>query len=196
MSKKAHFNPKSFTWLISLAVMIVLCVGVIVGSRAIFNLANAKYDKPVEIDFTISSTKDIDVSSMNTADFNVTSVQEGVDASGKTVAYVVKGTAVGYNADVPIETETVISADGQLVCSVQVLKQEETEYLGVRIAEPTFTDQFKGRIFPLKARGDSTQGSPIDLIAGSTISSKAVMEAVNNAQGFVVANLAQPEAQQ
>ena len=136
------------------------------------------------------------MSSMNTADFNVTSVQEGVDASGKTVAYVVKGTAVGYNADVPIETETVISADGQLVCSVQVLKQEETEYLGVRIAEPTFTDQFKGRIFPLKARGDSTQGSPIDLIAGSTISSKAVMEAVNNAQGFVAANLAQPEAQQ
>ena len=40
MNSKAHFNPKSMKWLISLAVMIVLSVGVIFGSKAIDNLAN------------------------------------------------------------------------------------------------------------------------------------------------------------
>lgn len=196
MSKKAHFNPKSATWIISLAVMIVVCVGVIFGSKAIYDLANKKYSEPVEIGFTIASTKDIDVSSMNTADYNVESVQEALDADGNTVAYIVTGTALGYNQESPIEMSTVVSADAQLVCGIEILHQEETEYLGERISDSFFTDQFSGRYFPLKAKGSTTTGSPIDLIAGSTISSQAVVDAVNNAQGFVVENLAQAEAQQ
>ena len=65
MNKKAHFNPKSLTWLISLAVMIVLCAGVIFGSKALYDFANKKYLEPVEISFTIDSTKDLDISGTN-----------------------------------------------------------------------------------------------------------------------------------
>lgn len=63
MKKQAHFNPKSFKWVISLVVMIVISAGVIFGSKAIDNLANKKYNEPVEIGFTIESTKDVDISS-------------------------------------------------------------------------------------------------------------------------------------
>ena len=55
MKSKAHFNPKSLTWLISLVVMIVLCVGVIFGSKALYDFANRKYNEPVDIDFTTAS---------------------------------------------------------------------------------------------------------------------------------------------
>ena len=84
-NKKAHFNPKSLTWLISLAVMIVLCVGVIFGSKAIDDIANKKYREPVEIAFTIDSTKDVDISSMHADELNIKSVKEAYDSSDKLV---------------------------------------------------------------------------------------------------------------
>lgn len=196
MSKKAHFNPKSMTWLISLAVMIVVCVGVIFGSKALYDAANAKYNEPVEISFTVASTKDVNVSSMNTADYNVVSVKEAYDASNNLVAYVVEGTTVGYNQEVPIQMTTMVSADGTLVCGIDILHQEETEYLGVKIEEASFKNQFEGRYLPVVASGSSSKGSTIDTIAKSTISSQAVIDAVNNAQNFVLDNFVTEETAQ
>lgn len=190
MNKKAHFNPKSLTWLISLAVMIVLCAGVIFGSKALYDFANKKYLEPVEIIFTIDSTKDLDISGTNASNYSVTAAKEAYDASGKLVAYVVEGTTVGYNQESPIEMSTIISADGTLVCGIDIIKQEETEYLGVRIAADPFKNQFEGRYLPVVASTSSDKGSKIDVIAKSTISSQAVIDAVNNAQGFVVDNYA------
>ncbi len=190
MNKKAHFNPKSLTWLISLAVMIVLCAGVIFGSKALYDFANKKYLEPVEISFTIDSTKDLDISGTNASNYSVTAAKEAYDASGKLVAYVVEGTTVGYNQESPIEMSTIISADGTLVCGIDIIKQEETEYLGVRIAADPFKNQFDGRYLPVVASTSSDKGSKIDVIAKSTISSQAVIDAVNNAQGFVVDNYA------
>lgn len=189
--KKAHSNPRSLNWIISLVVIIILSAGVIFGSNFLYNQANKMYNEPVEIDFTIASTEDVDISSMNAGDLNITSVQKGLDASGNTVAYVVNGTTVGYNAEVPIELSSVISADGTVVCNIEVLHQEETEYLGVRVQGEEFQNQFKGRMFPLLQSTDSGKGSKIDMISGSTISSKAVLDGVNNAQQFVVDNFIQ-----
>lgn len=196
MTKKAHFNPKSLTWLISLAVMIVVSVGVIFGSKALYAVANAKYNEHAKIEFTIADTKDVNVSSMNTAKFNVKSVKEAYDSSNTLVAYIVEGTTIGYNQEFPIEMSTIISADGGLVCGIDILSQKETEYLGVKIEEATFKNQFEGRYLPVVASGSSSKGSPIDTIAKSTISSQAVIDAVNNAQGFVLENLVTEEIAQ
>lgn len=197
MNKSKHFNPKSLTWLISLAVMIVLCVGVIFGSKALYEYANKKYLEPVEITFTIDSTKDIDISATNASNYSVTSAKEAYDANGQLVAYIVEGTTVGYNTSSPIEMSTIISADGNIVCGIDVIKQEETEYLGVRIATDAFKNQFKGRYLPVVASTSTDKGSKIDIIAKSTVSSQAVIDAVNNAQGFVVDNFApQQESEQ
>lgn len=189
MNKKAHFNPKSLTWILSLVVMIIVCVGVIFGSKAIYDFANKKYNEPVDIDFTIASTSNLDISSMNADKYSVTSVQEAFDSSNNLVAYIVEGTTIGYNQSSPIEMTTIISADGTLVCGIDILHQEETEYLGVRIEEASFKDQFTGRYLPVVASGSTEKGSVIDTLANATISSQAVIDGVNNAQSFVSENL-------
>lgn len=193
MSKQAHVKKNSFTWLISLAIMIVLSAAVIIGCVVLDNAQNGKYRNPVEIGFTIAETKEIDISATNAGDYNITAVEEAYDASGKVVAYVVKGTTVGYNADVPIEMSTTISADGTILCSIDVLHHEESEYLGDRIATDAFKNQFTARLLPVVASTSQDTGSKIDMLAGSTISSDAVLEAVNNAQSFVVDNYAPAE---
>ena len=194
MRKQAHFKKNSLTWLISLAVMIILSAAVIVGCIVLDNVQNGKYRNPVEISFTIADTKEIDISSTNAADFNVTAVEEAYDASGKVVAYVVKSTAIGYNADVPIEIASTISADGTVLVSMDVLHHEESEYLGDRIGTAAFKNQFAARLLPVVPSTSDETGSPIDLLAGSTITSDAVLEAVSNAQAFVTANYAPAEA--
>ena len=193
MRKQAHFKKNSLTWLISLAIMIVLAAAVIVGCIVLDNIQNGKYRNPVEISFTIADTKEIDISSTNAGDYNVTKVKEAYDASGKVVAYVVTGTAIGYNTEVPIEIESTISADGTVLALIDVLQQEETEYLGVRIKEDAFKNQFAARLLPVVPSTSNETGSPIDMIANSTISSQAVLDAVNNAQSFIVDNYAPAE---
>lgn len=188
MKEKAHFNPKSATWVISLVVMIIVSVAVVFGSKAIYNFANQKYNEPVEISFTIDSKKAVDIASTNAKDHGVTAVEEAYGKDGQLVAYVVTGTTVGYNAESPIEMTSIISADGTLVCGVDILSQDETEYLGVRIEEPSFKDQFTGRYLPVVASGSTAKGSTIDVIAKSTVSSQAVIDGVNNAQAFVNEN--------
>lgn len=185
MNSKAHFNPKSMKWLISLAVMIVLSAGVIFGSRAIDELANKKYNEHHEPGFTIASTETIDIAGYDTASFNVSSVEKALDASGNVVAYIVTGETVGYNQEEPIEMATTVSADGTLVCGVEIIHQNETEYLGVQIQGENFKNQFKGRLLPVVSSADTAKGSTIDVIARSTISSEAVIDGVNNAVDFL-----------
>ena len=187
--EKAHFNPKSTRWIISLIVMIILSAAVIFGSKALYGIANQKYNEPVEVSFTIAKTAPVDISAQSGNEYNVTAVEEAYDEAGNLVAYIVTGTTVGYNAESPIEMSTVISADGTLVCGVEILSQKETEYLGVRICQATFTDQFTGRYLPVVAAGSTDKGSPIDMIAKSTISSEAVVDGVNNAKDFCLSFL-------
>lgn len=188
MDKNAHSNPKSFKWIISLVVMIIVSVAVIFGSSYIYDLGNKKYNEKVAVDFQIAQTEDIDISAMNGADLNVTACKKGLDGSGNVACYIVSGTTVGYNQEVPIEMETVISPDGEIVYSIDILKQEETEYLGVRIQGDEFKSQFDGRYLPVVASTDNGKGSKIDVLSKSTISSKAVVDGVNNAQQFVLTN--------
>lgn len=195
MKEKAHFNPKSTTWIISLVVMIIVSAAVIFGSIGLDKLANKKFNEPVAIDFTIAQTKDIDIASTNASDYSITSVKEAYDTNNNLVAYVVEGTTVGYNQEVPIEMASTISADGTLVLGIDVLKQEETEYLGVRIQTQEFKDQFTGRYLPVVASSSTSKGSKIDTLSKATISSQAVIDAVNNAQAFVTDNYAAAEAQ-
>ncbi|MGC2872916.1 FMN-binding protein [Ihubacter sp. mB4P-1] len=188
MKQNAHFNPKSSGWVISLVVMIAISAAVVFGSEAIYGSANKTFTEPVEVGFTVSSTKEIDIASSNAADYHVTAAEEAYDASGALVAYVIKCTTVGYNAESPIELAVTISADGTLVCGIDVLSQKETEYLGEKIATDAFKGQFTGRYLPVIITGDTAKGSPIDAVSKATISSKAVVDGVNTAQAFVLEN--------
>lgn len=186
MKPQAHFNPKSNKWVISFAIMAIISILVAVCSTLAVNAINEKASKPVDVDFTVASTVSLPVEEN---EFNIKSVDKAVDMSGNVVAYVITGTTVGYNQEVPIEMSTTITADGAVVAGIEILHQEETEYLGVRIQDDTFKAQFNGRKLPLKGSASVTKGSSVDLIARSTISSQAVVDAVNNAQTYVQEHL-------
>ncbi|MCH5315116.1 MAG: FMN-binding protein [Eubacterium sp.] len=187
MKADAHIN-KSMRLIISLAVIIILSVAVIIGTDAYNNSEVNKYTEPAKISFEIVSTRELDISDMNAQEYNVSKVLEAYDAQSRLVAYVVENSETGYNQASPIKISSVISADGAIICSVNILSQQETEYLGVRIAEDEFLNQFEGRYFPIVSSDSDDKGSKIDTISNSTISSQAVIDGVNKAQSFVKAN--------
>lgn len=193
MSSKAHFNPKSLKWIISLVVMIVLSAGVIFATISADNLANKKYREIYDLSYNVASSENVALVSASAGEYGITAVEKQLDASGNVIGFLVSGTTVGYNAEVPIEMTATITADGQYVVGVDILKQEETEYLGVRIQGDDFKNQFKGRLLPVVSSAGNDKGSNIDVLAKSTISSEAVINGVSNAVEYLKAtNLITP----
>jgi electron transport complex protein RnfG len=76
-----------------------------------------------------------------------------------------------------------LSHDGGHVTGLTVLESNETPGLGDRIQQPQFLDQFVGRSteypFVRVKPGESAPAS-VDAITGATISSQAVMNAINS----------------
>lgn len=96
-----------------------------------------------------------------------------VKQGGTVIGYAVKNTVQGYAG--PIEIISGIGTDGTLRgISVGGTDFKETEGLGAKAKEPAFTDQFAGKKPPL-ALGDS-----IDGISGATVTSRAVVDGVND----------------
>jgi len=60
MSKQAHFKKNSLTWLISLAIMIVLSAAVIVGCVVLDNAHRAWYDALATAEIFLKLAKYVD----------------------------------------------------------------------------------------------------------------------------------------
>ena len=91
---------------------------------------------------------------------------------GAPLGYAVGETVQGYAG--PVEVIGAYGQDGTLnAIHVGGSGFSETEGLGARAKEPAFTEQFSGKKPPL------TLGEDIDGIAGATVTSKAVVDAVN-----------------
>lgn len=101
-----------------------------------------------------------------------------VKQGGQTIGYAVKETVQGYGGS--IEVLTGMENGGTLRgISVGGPDFKETEGLGARAKEPEFTDQFAGKTPPLKL------GENIDGISGATVTSRAVVDGVNQGVGKV-----------
>lgn len=88
--------------------------------------------------------------------------------------------ALGYGG--PVLVRLTLDASGAVAAiDVGGVRFKETEGLGSRVREAAFTGQFVGKTPPL-ALGDD-----IDGVAGATVSSRAVVEAVNEAHAFLTA---------
>ncbi|GAH28060.1 unnamed protein product [marine sediment metagenome] len=92
---------------------------------------------------------------------------------GEKAGYAFIASGSGYSGDIDI----LVGMDNDFVIKdISVLSQIETPGLGSRITESSFTDQFKGLSasdIALKA-----DGGKIDAVTGATISSRAVVNAV------------------
>ena len=93
---------------------------------------------------------------------------------GETLGYTVQQTVQGYAG--PIELVVGLRPD-RTISGVHVGGEnfKETENLGAKAKDAAFTDQFVGKTIPVELEQD------IDAIAGATITSRAVVDGVNNA---------------
>ena len=107
---------------------------------------------------------------------------EAIDEEDQCVGYVVTTAAAGYGGDVQVMTG--VDLDGK-VTAVRILDcSNETPGLGQNAKDAAFTDQFAGQSGELVVKED------IDALTGATITSKAVVTAVNQALAAVRDNAA------
>jgi len=100
---------------------------------------------------------------------NIDTVYEGT-ASGQTVGYVVALSPEGYGGK--INMMVGIGKDENVITGMRVVRHSETPGLGAQAANEKFYGQFtKKALIPVT----------IDAITGSTITTRAITEAVNEA---------------
>lgn len=113
----------------------------------------------------------------------------GSDASGNVAGYVVSATS-GEGFDGNITLSIGFEADGTIT-GIAFTELHETAGMGMRCDEDAFKGQFVGKNvskFNLNKAGGSTAPEDIDSVSGASVSSGAVVNAVNAAVDFIAAN--------
>lgn len=114
----------------------------------------------------------------------------GKNAAGEVVGYVIRVTTRdGFDGDISLSVG--FGLDGT-VLGVEFTEINETAGMGMLCAEPEFKDQFKGTLvdrFILNKAGGSTAPEEIDSVSGASISSGAIVNAVNAAMDFFANNM-------
>lgn len=94
-------------------------------------------------------------------------------SNDQTVGYAFSAIGTGYGGKIEI---LVAMEDAETVKAISIVSQTETSGLGSRITLPRFTDQFAGKkVDEIKLR---SEGGAIDGFTGSTVSSRAAVNAV------------------
>lgn len=102
-------------------------------------------------------------------------VYTGKDSDGKPVGYVTTVKEQGFGGE--IEVTVAVNSEGIIQgISVGGSNFSETAGLGAKSKEPAFQDQFRGQIAPVALKKN---GGEIDAITSATITSSAVVRAVN-----------------
>jgi len=140
------------------------------------------------VDEDLQQTADgIDLISLDPTFKNITidEINKALDSSNNLIGYiVVVTTPEGYGGD--IQLAIGYRTDGS-VTGMEVLKMSETADLGTKSNEPEFKNQFKGKKVDQFAytKDGATEDNQIDAISGATITTKAVVNAVNAGIGFI-----------
>ncbi len=165
--------------------MLAVSVGIVFGAALWYTVARADALNAVDgvtVPMSVVEALPLTVNEQET--YHVESAAQAQDAAGEVTGYIVITVARGYKSD--IRVQSTFTADGRMLAGIRVLSQNETEYLGTRVESGDFTSLFAGRLAPMKLWGTATVGSPIDAISGSTVSSQAVVDAVNYAYAFLL----------
>jgi electron transport complex protein RnfG len=153
----------------------ILLTLVILASVVLLSFANGYYG-PMIVDQANQAQKVL-LQSMFPDMTDFTYAQDSqiytIKQSGKNIGYAFVATGKGYGGPITI---LVGLKDATTVKGISIVTQTETNGMGSRVTLPKFTDQFAGKaISDVKIKSD---GGPIDGWSGSTISSKAVINAV------------------
>ena len=100
----------------------------------------------------------------------------GTNEAGEEVGYVFTTGAKGYGGTVSVMVG--IGADG-VITGIEILSHAETPGLGANAVKPEFKDRFIGKSGELTVDKNSNDGQNVQAITAATITSKAVVSAVN-----------------
>ena len=101
----------------------------------------------------------------------------GYDAGGNEAGYVFTGGAKGYGGTVGV----MVGFDSEgTITGLEILSHSETPGLGANATKEDFKNRFIGKTGTLTVDKTSNDGQNIQAITAATITSKAVVEAVNN----------------
>lgn len=120
----------------------------------------------------------------------VTTALTGVDGQGNVIGYAI-GVRNAQSFDGGLALVVGIQADGTLN-GISFTELHETAGMGMKCGEPDFLNQFAGvkaEQFTLNKSGASAEPETIDSVNGASVTSGAVVDAVNAALDFYAANL-------
>ena len=109
-------------------------------------------------------------------------IYEALDKNGEIKGYAVSTSASGYGGQIKVMTG--ISTDGKVIAIDVFYNDDETPGLGKNTSNESFTSQFKDLLTNDKivvSKDYAGEGQQIDAVTSSTISSRAVTDAVNKA---------------
>lgn len=169
-------------FLIPTVILFVICL-IATALLGITNDVTAPIIEQLAIETETNSRKTVFPNAVSFGE--ATSPKEGVsvvaalDESGNTIGYVVVNSSKGYGGDVSVMTG--VTADGK-VTGVNILSHSETPGLGAKSkSDDAWREQFKGLVKEITVSKDKAGENSIDAITGATITSRAVVDAVNEA---------------
>lgn len=101
---------------------------------------------------------------------------EGLGENGEAVGYVFTSGAKGYGGTVSVMVG--LDTDG-VITGIEILSHSETPGLGANATGEAFKSRFSGKSGELTVDKNSNDGQNIQAITAATITSKAVVSAVN-----------------
>lgn len=102
----------------------------------------------------------------------------GKDTAGKPVGYLFETPATGYNGIILVNT--AVDSDG-IITGVKVVAINDTPGIGTQVKDDSFITQFIGKSGKVNLVATAAGESSVQVITGATISSGAVVNAVNTA---------------
>ncbi len=108
-------------------------------------------------------------------------VYKGIDGNGNSAGYAISTIANGYGGQVKVMTGI---KDGKIINIDVYYNDDETPGLGKNTSDESFTSQFADRVTDedlIVSKDFQGEGQKVDAVTSSTISSRAVVDAVNEA---------------
>ena len=109
-------------------------------------------------------------------------IYEALDKNGDVTGYAVSTSASGYGGQIKVMTG--ISTDSKVIAIDVFYNDDETPGLGKNTSNESFTSQFTDLLTTDKivvSKDYAGEGQQVDAVTSSTISSRAVTDAVNKA---------------
>ena len=167
-----------------LVLTIVVCIAVIALS-----IVNSVTEGPID-DAKKEKIKDLleeqfpELDTYDDADDDPNNVYTIYNETGAIVGYAFNIKASGYGGDIEILIalkNTTLAEDDIILRGISIISNTETPGLGAKITEASFLEQFNGiNVNDVQLRSD---GGNIDAISGATISSSAVVDAIEKEAG-------------